>query len=175
MTFDESFIVQGNWTDGQKNHIEKYLLKIKEVFKERFPEIVDELDLSCEYPEKGIGVKLVTKWSAKEQKYLGEQNNLHFMEELNQDNPETRRMLSAFVNDHAVMLYEQTIHNLLARSIRNFLKRVEDEKLFKELEQFKNLKIVPSYDVPKDVILMHPDTYEEFSKGKGGADEDSEA
>ena len=60
MTFDESFIVQGNWTDGQKNHIEKYLLKIKEVFKERFPEIVDELDLSCEYPEKGIGVNYFT-------------------------------------------------------------------------------------------------------------------
>jgi hypothetical protein len=173
--FDEEFIVSGNWTAGQKNHIDKFLSKIKSVLKDRFPEIVDDLDLSCEYPEKGIGAKLVAKWSAKDYKYLGELNNLHFMEELNQDNPETRRMLSAFVNDHAVLLYEQAIHKLLARSLKTFLKRVEEENLFKEIKELTDLKVVPTYEVPKDVVLMHPDTFEGFSRGKGGADEESEA
>ena len=171
MVLEKEFIIPGDWTNGQKSHVSKLLEQIKEVFRERFPEIVDDLHLSAEWPESGIGIKFVAKWNAQTEKYLGEINSLHFLETFNQDNNQTRGLLTSLVNSHAVMLYEQAIHNLLAKSVKNFLKRVEDEKLFQDGSFIsENIRIVPTYEVPKDVVFMHPETFESLKESDGNDD-----
>ena len=67
--FDEEFVIEGQWTDRQKEVMDSLMKEIKKVLKERFPDFSEDIVLDYHLIEDKMGIKFTTKISKYLEKY----------------------------------------------------------------------------------------------------------
>lgn len=164
--FDEEFVIEGQWTDRQKEVMDSLMKEIKKVLKERFPDFSKDIVLDYHLIEDKMGIKFTTKLSKYFEKYFGELQCLHLLEEFKRDPDATENLLKNLFNNHAVMLYEETIHMMLNKSLKYLVKRAKDESVEQPGDWIdQGMKIIPTSSIPQDVVLMNTDAFEKL-KGR---------
>lgn len=168
--FDKDAVIKGRWTDRQKEIITSLMSEVNSVLKQRFPSYAESIELGYHLPENKIGAKFTAVLRLELEKYLGELQSFHLLEKLKDHPDATEELLKVLFNNHAVMLYEQVIHRTLSKSLQYLVKRATDEKVDQPGDWIdKGIRIIPTSDLPADVVLMNTDTFEKLKKG--GANE----
>ncbi|RLE39484.1 hypothetical protein DRJ17_00860 [Candidatus Woesearchaeota archaeon] len=161
--FDKEFAIEGRWTERQKELMSSLMDEIIVVLKKRFPDVVEQIKLDYFFPKEKIGIKFKTKFLATNEKYLGELQSLHLLNAFKEEPDATENLLKTLFNNHAVMLYEETIHYVLSKLLRYLVKRANDEDVEQDGSWIaEGMKIIPVFEVPENVIIMNANTFDKF-------------
>jgi len=163
--FDKGMIIEGNWTEDQKEVIKELVKQVGVVLKKRFPSLADHIKLKDHMPDQGVGLKITADLNFNEEMHLGELQNLHLLETIRDRPEETKKILRAISNDVAVLTYYNLLHKVIEQTLGYVTKRAEEEGLQDKGRFFvKNKKVIPLPFIPEDVVLMHPNTIKNLKR-----------
>ncbi|PIO06935.1 hypothetical protein COT47_02170 [Candidatus Woesearchaeota archaeon CG08_land_8_20_14_0_20_43_7] len=165
-SFEKEFIETGNWTDEQKDFINKLFSDIELALKDRFPAISQDMRINYELPKEGIGIKITSECSVRDEIFLGELDCRQHLDSFREYPKESMRMLATMLNNHVVSVYERVIMKSLSNQFSNLIQQSEVYGSSNEnLLIAKEKKILQSTSIPEEVILMHPNTFQASKKG----------
>jgi hypothetical protein len=163
--FDKDLITKGQWTKEQLDLMNPLLEQIKKVMSERFPELVKQISLKCDFPTDSIGAKVTATLNVEEILYLGEMNQIHILEMFKDQPKGSEKHLKALFNDTVVLAYYQLMTKVIESSLSYVTKRADEEGMCDNGKFFvRKKKVIPLPFIPEDVVLMHPNTIKNLKR-----------